>query len=222
MPRTSRSTVALLAAAGLFMLGSLGFLAGASMLAPTKPAVVASIDLEKIYESLLEQAAADATLEQIAATMNVSIEAKRKELEDLQTELDSFTPGSPAHKSLTSKISERMVSYTSHVEFNRQKLEARRAELIRRVYDRIKAVLKVMAKENGWDVVFLDDSIPPLEATDATRTMQQISARRMLYCDPTLDVTDLVVERLNADFKKAAPPAGSAGSSGSAGGAAGP
>jgi outer membrane protein len=208
MPRTTRSTVALLAATGLFMLGSLGFLAGASMLVPTKPAVIASIDLEKIYESLDEQAAADVTLEQLAATMNTSIETRRKELEDLRTELDSFTPGSPAHKTLTSKIEERLVSYNSHVEFNRQKIEARRAELIRRIYDRIKAVLKLMAQENGWNVVFLDDSIPPLESADATRTMQQISARRMLYCDPALDVTDLVVQRLNTEFKQGGGSAG--------------
>lgn len=211
-----RSSNALLASAGLFMLGALGFLGGAAMLAPSKPAVVASVDLEKVYDSLHRQDAADAELEKLAADLGREEEKKREELRGLEAELDAFKPGSEAHRRLMSQIEEKLVMYKALVEFGRQKIEARRADFIRVIYDDIKATLKVLSKENGWDVVFLDDSIPPLEVADPQRTMQQISARRMLYCSEALDVTEQLVQRMNADF--AARGGGAAGSAQPAGG----
>jgi len=195
-----RSSSSLLAAAGLFMLGALGFLGGAAMLVPSKPAVIAAVDLERVYNSLDQQAASDAELEKLAAALGVEEEQQRDELRTLEAELDAFKPGSDAHRKLMSRIEEKLVLYKARVEFDRQKIEARRADFIRRIYDQIKATLRTLAKENGWDVVFLDDSIPPLEVADPQRTMQQISARRMLFTNPDLDVTEMLILRMNADF----------------------
>lgn len=182
------------------MLGALGFLGGAAMLVPSRPAVIASVDLERVYNSLDQQAASDAELEKLAATLAVEEEKQREALRALEGELDTFKPGSEAHRKMMSQIEEKLVLYKALVEFDRQKIEARRAEYIRRIYDEIKATLRVLSKENSWDVVFLDDSIPPLEITDPQRTMQQISARRMLYTNQELDVTEVLILRMNADF----------------------
>ena len=57
---TTQRRSAPLAAAGLFLIGAFVFLAGAALLAPTKPAVIAAVDLEKVYDGLEEQKAADA------------------------------------------------------------------------------------------------------------------------------------------------------------------
>lgn len=207
-PRTS---AALLAAAGLFLLGSLGFLGGAAMLMPTKPAVCAAVDLEKVYAALHEQASADAELNALAASMNDQAENKRKLLEELKADLDIYKPGSANAKTATAKLELELLRYNALVDFNRQKIEARRAEYIRAIYGRVKSTLKTLAKENSIDIVFLDDSIPELEPTDAQRTMQQISARRMLYCNDDLNITDALIQRMNADFLagggKAPPPA---------------
>lgn len=226
--RRNRTTASLLAAAGLFMLGSLAFLSAAAMLAPTKPAVCAAVDLEKVYGALHEQAAADADLDAIATKMNDEAEKQRKALEDLKTDLDSYKAGTAAYKDAMGKLELSLYQYNALVEFNRQKIEARRAEYIRAIYVRIKDALKTLAEEHHWDIVFLDDSVPALEPSDAQRTMQQISARRMLYCSDELDVTEILVAKLNADFlarggKPATPkPKPPAGASGAASGAAKP
>lgn len=213
MRRTTRS----LAAAGLLLLGVLG---GAALFAPTRPPIVATVDLEKVYNSLDAQSAADAALEKLAQEMQAEQSAKRDELTQLQAELDNFNPGSPAHRALMSKIEEKVVLFQVTVEYDRQKIEARRADYIRQLYQEIKSTLRTLSEENSWDIVFLDDSIPPLEFSDPQRTMQQISARRMLYCNSSLDVTALLVARMNANFAARGGAAAKGGVPAPAGGAA--
>jgi len=184
----------------MVLLGGFAFLGGASLLA-NKPAVAAAVDLEKVYDGLEEQKAADAALESMAAAMNADGEKRRKALDDLRAELESFKPGSPAFRETSNKIELELLRYNALVEFNRQKIEARRAEYIRGIYARVKETLATLSREQGIDIVFLDDSIAPLDPSDAQRTMQQISARRMLYCNPSLDLTELLTTRMNDVFK---------------------
>jgi len=193
-------SLAVVVAAGMVLLGGFAFLGGASLLA-NKPAVAAAVDLEKVYDGLEEQKAADAALESMAAAMNADGEKRRKALDDLRAELESFKPGSPAFRETSNKIELELLRYNALVEFNRQKIEARRAEYIRGIYARVKETLATLSKEQGIDIVFLDDSIAPLDPSDAQRTMQQISARRMLYCNPSLDLTELLTTRMNDVFK---------------------
>lgn len=190
------ATALLLAAVGGVML-----LAGAALFTIGRPAVVATVDLERVYEALDEQAAADASVEALAATMNRDAELRRESIERLRGELEAFKPGSTAHKETMNRIELELLNYNVHVDFDRQRIEARRSEFIRAIYGRVKVSLAAMAEEQKIDIVFLNDSIPPIEATDAQRTMQQISARRMLFSAPSLDISDALIQRMNAEFQ---------------------
>ncbi|MCA9284996.1 MAG: OmpH family outer membrane protein [Phycisphaerales bacterium] len=189
------SPATMLASAGLLLLGAAALLLAATM--PTKPAVMASLDLERVYNSLNRQAAADAELQAMADEMQKGIEVKRVALDELKADLDSFQPGSADHKRLLGEIEFEALRFNALVEFNRQKIEARRAELIRRIYGEIKESVKTLAEQNGIDAVYLDDSLPPIEPADPKGTMQQISARRMLYSSQSLDITDALISFMN-------------------------
>ena len=51
----------------------------------------------------------------------------------------------------------------------------------------------------GIDIVLLNDSIPEIDLSDSARTLQQISARRILYANPVLDITEALLARMNAE-----------------------
>ncbi|HMN96177.1 MAG TPA: OmpH family outer membrane protein [Phycisphaerales bacterium] len=194
--RFSRPLPALaLAGAGLLLAGA------AAALSVGRPAVVATVDLEKVYAALDEQAAADASVEALALTMNRDAESRRESIERLRGELEAFRPGSAAHKETLKRLELELLNYNVMVDFNRQRIEARRAEFIRNIYASIKQTLRSMSEERSIDIVFLDDSIPQIEPADAQRTMQQISARRMLYSSPKLDLSDELIGRMNAEFR---------------------
>ncbi len=54
-----------------------------------------------------------------------------------------------------------------------------------------------MSTQMDIDLVLLNDSIPTVDLSDAAGTLQQISARRILWANQTLDITDQLLERMN-------------------------
>ena len=76
-------------------------------------------------------------------------------------------------------------------------LERERATDLRETYDRIRSEAGKLAKEHNIDIVLLNDSIPEIDLSDAARTLQQISARRILYANESLDVTKELLARMN-------------------------
>ncbi|MEC9232467.1 MAG: hypothetical protein VX403_00995, partial [Planctomycetota bacterium] len=54
-----------------------------------------------------------------------------------------------------------------------------------------------LATQMDIDLVLLNDSIPTVDLSDAAGTLQQISARRILWANQTLDITDQLLERMN-------------------------
>ena len=70
----------------------------------------------------------------------------------------------------------------------------------------IKSAVTQLAEINGYDIVLVDDSGRELSIdaqSKASREIQvkaQMNARRLLYTNPEVDVTDELIERMNNAF----------------------
>ena len=58
-----------------------------------------------------------------------------------------------------------------------------------------------MAVESGYDIVFVDDSVVEMVTGTEVEVRRQISARRMLYANPEIDLTEELVTRMNEAFR---------------------
>ncbi|MEY3024186.1 MAG: hypothetical protein RJA16_1012, partial [Planctomycetota bacterium] len=119
-------------------------------------------------------------------------------IEELNAELESFQPGSAAQLEVATRIEEAIAEFRAFEGFARAKAEAEQAKSMRQIYMTIREAAMELAKERGWDYVMVDDSIPTIEPTDSQRMLQQISSRRFLYANPSFDVTDDLIAKLNA------------------------
>ena len=72
------------------------------------------------------------------------------------------------------------------------------------MYDQIRASSAKLAKRNRWDVVFVNDAAVPLPDGDSPNIMGEISSRRVLYANIELDVTDQLIEYMNANYDEMA------------------
>jgi len=192
-------------AAVLVVVAATALLIGASLRPAMPPAVIAAVDLERLFNSLEEQAAADLALQRMADEMNVDVERRRREIDELRDEQESFQAGSASYRDLGRKIELAALELRAMVEFNRQKIEARRADFIRGLYLRIRDAVKLISQRDGINAVFLDDTIPALDRGDPNMVLQQISARRMIYFDKTFDITDEVISYMNSQHNAAGP-----------------
>lgn len=187
--RTAATALAMLVAGSLLALAAF---------APQRPAVVASVDLERVFNSIDLQAKTEARLKAVAADLDAQRKALRDGIEELNAELESFQPGSAAQLEVATRIEEAISEFRAFEGFARAKAEAEQAKSMRQIYMTIREAAMELAKERGWDYVMVDDSIPTIEPTDSQRMLQQISSRRFLYANPSFDVTDDLIAKLNA------------------------
>lgn len=190
---TSIVTAALLFAAGI----------------PTAPAVVASVDLEKIYKSLDQLKASEVRAMALRQSLEKQLASLTDVVRGMQEDLESFQVGTPAHNDAINKAILKAGDLNALQSYAKMKLESEGANSVRDAYASIRAACATLAKEHKIDFIFIDDTIPVINPTNLEGTMQQISGRRMLYSNPALNMTDVLIERMNADFRASNPaPAG--------------
>ncbi len=187
-------TLLALAALGLMAAG-----AGIAMNLPTKPPLVATVDLERLFNGLDVQKTEDTRLQAVAKVHEDKIESLRAEVENFQSELENFEPSSEAWLSTNQKAENAVSSFLAYEQFARLKVEAELAKSTRTIYTNIRTTIsKFCAAQNPpIDMVIVDDSIPAFEPADSAGTRQQISARRILYANSAYDITDAVLNRMN-------------------------
>ena len=193
MPRNKFAVaVAFITLAGGFI-----FMAGYAANAPMPPAVIGVVDLEKVYNNLNSRSELVTRIEDMQSKMAEDASSMQEELEMLSAELESLAPGSGAMIEMNDKaisISGRLRAFET---YGALLIERDRAADLRESYDMIRTEAGTLSKMMDIDLVLLNDSIPMVDLADAAGTLQQISARRVLWANETLDITDELIARLN-------------------------
>ena len=172
---------------------------------PLKPAVVACVDLERVFANLDEHKAGEKRLEDIVKAQLVKRDRLVAETQSLQAELENFNEDTPVHADTVRKLSDTAGSLRVFEDFLKRKTEFERSQLVRATYAAVKASLGDLCKEQGIDMVFMDDATPPFDKNDPRPITQQISGRRMLWFNSQLDITDTLIKSMNAKFAAGKP-----------------
>jgi len=167
------------------------------VLAMLSPAVIATVDLEQVFNSMSAKSDADKSLEALAAQLQSEQDALRGEIDRLREELGGLAPGTSAYQKKFETWQLKTLEYQAKVEHNKLQLDKKKGIALRNLYIKIKTEVRAMAQEKGIDIVMLDDSIVELEVGSEADVSRQISARRSLYCNPELDVTLELIDRMN-------------------------
>lgn len=195
--RRARSGSATLIGAAL--LGA-GLVAAAAVQTAAPPTAVAVVDLEVAYEKLDQHRAVEGTLNAMVDRLAEEGRRREQEVKAIQIEIDAFEKGSEKFLEMQKKAEDAVGRLAAFQEFARMKTERESERLVKETYDQIKIACAAIAKERGIQLVLLDDATPAFAPEDRRPMMQQISARRSLFVDPSLDITSVVIERMNKEF----------------------
>jgi len=191
-------SVAVLAVAALWI----GHVTQANRPAPPEPARIATINIEDVFNALNERSAADAELLELSNELEAERVQLREEIELLKEDLQNvLQPGTPAYEESQEALVWKTAQLRAFVDFAQRKLDREQSKLLRRIYENMKRVIGELSDDEGYDVVFVDDSVVelPADVTEA-EMMRQISARRMLFSSPVIDISEALIERMNAEF----------------------
>jgi len=71
-----------------------------------------------------------------------------------------------------------------------------------RIYNHIRDASAELADRDGYGLVIMDDSAIPIPA-DSRDVLGDISARRVLYASSTLDITQMLIDYMNTQWRAA-------------------
>ena len=196
------NTVAIVA---LLVVGSMALQSQALRRIETaKPAVSVSVDFGRVFNSLEERSFEQEKAQALINTIDEDLLRRRKHIEDYEQELELYTAGSEKWEDLVKQQQLELVEYESIGEYRNLRAAREESKGLRSIYKNIRKACAELSKQNGWDYVFVNDLIAPLPEGDDVDMDSVISSRRMLYANPTMDVTDALIEHMNASFDEMA------------------
>ncbi len=186
-------------AAGLVVLG--GVAIGPSYAvwqAALEPAVICTVNLERVFNDINRRNVAEADLEKDLSAFQDRADELRKKAERLGQDSEALVPGTDKHDQVQKQLRETALDYAAMVEFIQLKLDSRRAEARRELFDQIIAATTEYAEANGIDFVLTNDSKLSIQAGTDLQIVQQLALRRLVYASDSFDVTDDLITWMNA------------------------
>jgi Skp family chaperone for outer membrane proteins len=180
-----------------------------------KPAVIATVRLAVVMEKLDQRAEAEANLTALGQTVKAEDTKRKDEILKMQDSLDAMRKAvnngvaPPEAVTLQEQLALKTLQYQAWSRFTLDQVDIEKALLWQDLYRNIKSAAAQMASANGYDLVLVDDSQGEIETTSDSRAsrssqvMSQIIGRRTLHVNPTLDITDELITRMNNAHKAA-------------------
>jgi Skp family chaperone for outer membrane proteins len=172
--------------------------------ATAEPAVLVSVDFERVFLSLEERAFELANNQAILDKMDEDLAARRRHIDSYEIEFELYQPGSPKYKELEQDRQLELIEWEAQSEYRALRASSGMSKSLRTVYKHIRAATAELAKQNGWDYVFVNETVVELPVGDNIDMGAVISARRMLYANSEMDVSDQLIEFMNAAFDEMA------------------
>lgn len=199
--KTSRriSTLALAA----LILGA-GLLLGYKSAAPD-PAIVATIQFQRLLENLKGRAEVEAELVRWQSELQTELDQRREAIEAIEVERNAAV-GEAEKTQLTEQMAMAGLALRHWTELKSRELQTEHALRTENLYIEIIKEVEKLAELQGYDMVFLNDASTQFNVDPQSRVpallqvRQQISSRKLLYCNKSIDITDELVDRMNNAF----------------------
>ncbi len=162
---------------------------------------VAVVDVPAVSERYDKTIDLEAKFEGIRKDLNEQRDAMRDRVDRMQRSLqEELKPGTAEYGARQKELAMLQAELQWFVESKGKDIEKRLAASLKTIYTDIHAMVTEVAAEQGMDIVLAADRLPDAEPANPTQIRQQIVLQKVLYWSPRIDLTDQVIERLNAKY----------------------
>jgi Skp family chaperone for outer membrane proteins len=173
-------------------------------LAVSTPAVLVSVDISRVLLSLEERAWEEARAQAVIDKIEADKEARRRHIDDYSEEFELYKAGSDKWNELMQEQQLELFEYESLNDYGILMKAREESRGMRTVYLHVRESIGTLAEQNGWDYVFVNETVLELPQGNTVDMSAVIGSRRMLYANPEMDVTDTLIEFMNASFDEMA------------------
>lgn len=193
------------------LVGSLVFVGGALLsmstapvnanLAQVAPAAepVAVVDLQRLIDSLSERTQGQRELDELGTRLEKGVNDLRAQLRAKADELE--TASDARARQLFEEIVRLQADLDAEQQYAQRIAAERLTRMKRELYRKVLAAVEDYATTAGYSLVISDDSAAPLPREGGLQALESaMISRTVLYGRDTVDITDAVANRMNADF----------------------
>ena len=170
--------------------------------ASVPPTVMGTIDLPRVLEALDEWKAEVTRSTAAGESFQAELIKRRDNLDALAADLDDFVVGTKQYEGAEHAIKKASIDLRAFMSLADLREARTKQRAILRIYNHIREGTSAVSQQEGYGIVLMDDSAIPI-SEESSDVLGDISARRVLYASPTLDVTDAIILHLNAQWQAA-------------------
>ncbi|USO00203.1 MAG: OmpH family outer membrane protein [Phycisphaeraceae bacterium] len=180
--------------------------ADASALAGARPSAVAMIDLAKLLDGLDERSAMEQDLNKQIAKRQAELDAAVAEVKSMQDEVDVLSEKDPNRIEKIRNLQLKKVEANALKQFIQEQLSLEKGQRLADLFEKVQDAVGQIALRDGWDIVLIDDSgLDVPQMANEQQMLQVILARRVIYANDSVEITDEVKTLMNNQFNAAAP-----------------
>lgn len=178
-----------------------GSLATALQKPPTP--IIATVDLEKVYNNLDKRKVKEAEFEAKKKEFKTKLDALRTKLADDQANYDTMANG-PQKKIMGQELVRNALQLKFDGEIAEQFLDQMYGEMLREIYEDIANACRELGSKSGYTMIVTDDSMASIRGSGRAEVNRLIALKRNIYIDPAHDVTKELSDMMNNHFAASA------------------
>lgn len=165
---------------------------------------VATLDMVRIFSECAQIKALNEQIRRRTEEITKEAQMRREVIEGKQEELTAFLPGTADYEDRRRALMKLNVDANVWFKMEEEAIEQDRFHWTRVIYQQAASAAGKVAKERGYDVVLQRMDFKPFEIEQRVQTLRRmIQERIVVYNVPEVDITDLVVRRLDAAYQAA-------------------
>lgn len=196
-----RSGIFLLAAASVTCVAV--FLTVVSAQAPAAAGprgTVAVCDVVTVFNNYQQATDLSAEFQERAKKLDAQGQQKLKAIQEVEKVLEALKPGSKSYEEQLQKWEKLSLERTMWRGVRDQVNLREHRRLTEEMYTEILAMIETVAKERRFDLVIHRENVE-LASQTTTELLNKIAQRKCLYAAKSIDITDVVLKRVNHRYR---------------------
>ncbi len=171
--------------------------------APASPTGgIAVLDLVRIFGDAAQIKDLNEAINKKQAELQGEAQQRAKVIENKQTELSAFKAGTDDYESRRKELMRLNIEANVWLKASEQDLEVEKFNWTRIVYEKACTAAGVIAKERGYSMVIQRKDFKPTDIEPTVQNIRRIIQERdVLYFAQQMDITDVVLRRLDEEYK---------------------
>ena len=171
---------------------------GQAELLRDRPAVVAVVSLEEVWNQVDEREQMNADLQTEKEELLADKERREQKIKNMQQDIDWSPEDSEERRKKEEELTRAAIEFKAWWEWQQQRLAREEKIRYEELYRNSVSAIEEVAEANGVDIVLFKERAPVFDPQlNVAQTLALIGNRKVLYVRDELDLTDQVITRMN-------------------------